>query len=90
MGITALDVLVLTVSALLFRWLYVRKSSHNGLPHPPGPPGLPLVGNLNDVPTDEPHVRYAEWSGQYSEFDFRHGLGMNFINRQLQTPISFD
>ncbi|CAL1715497.1 unnamed protein product [Somion occarium] len=80
MGITALDVLVLTVSALLFRWLYVRKSSHNGLPHPPGPPGLPLVGNLNDVPTDEPHVRYAEWSGQYNSDIIRlNVMGTNII-----------
>lgn len=66
MHITVLDVLVCTVSFLLFRWLQVRKS-RKGLPHPPGPPGLPLVGNINDIPRDEPFVKYVEWGHQYSE-----------------------
>jgi hypothetical protein len=35
------------------------------LPLPPGPKGLPLIGNLLDIPKDKPWETYNEWSKQY-------------------------
>lgn len=37
------------VSAVLLSFLFRRKAS-NRAPLPPGPKGLPLLGNLNDLP----------------------------------------
>ena len=41
---------------------------------PPGPPGLPLVGNVRDIPAPDetPWLKYHEWCREYSESPPRH------------------
>lgn len=34
---------------------------------PPGPPGLPWLGNLFDIPSEREWVKYKEWSEQYGK-----------------------
>ncbi|GAA5824646.1 hypothetical protein JCM11251_005288 [Rhodosporidiobolus azoricus] len=36
-------------------------------PLPPGPPGLPLLGNLFDVPKSRPWIKFEEWTREYGE-----------------------
>ncbi|GAA6017347.1 hypothetical protein JCM10207_005602 [Rhodosporidiobolus poonsookiae] len=43
-------------------------------PLPPGPPGLPIVGNLFDVPKSRPWVKFEEWTREYGDiFTLRLG-----------------
>lgn len=54
----------LAAIAVLVSYIYLRKPS----PTPPGPPGLPLIGNILDFPKKESWKVYLQWGQQYSEF----------------------
>ena len=41
-----------------------------GLPYPPGPPGLPLIGNFFDIPTTFPWLAFTEYSKKYGMINF--------------------
>ncbi|GAA6033612.1 hypothetical protein JCM8097_001483 [Rhodosporidiobolus ruineniae] len=45
--------------------LFARQVRRAPGPLPPGPPGLPLLGNLLDVPKSRPWVKFEEWTRQY-------------------------
>ncbi|TFK25338.1 cytochrome P450 [Coprinopsis marcescibilis] len=47
----------------LFNWAIKRRFQ---LPLPPGPKGLPLVGNLFEMPRDFPWEKYHEWCKEYN------------------------
>jgi hypothetical protein len=36
-----------------------------GLPYPPGPPGLPLIGNTLDIPSKFPWLAFTEYAKKY-------------------------
>ncbi|KAJ3512866.1 hypothetical protein NLJ89_g3273 [Agrocybe chaxingu] len=52
----------LAAIALFASLIYFRKPSRN----PPGPPGLPLIGNILDFPKKESWKGYLEWGRQYN------------------------
>lgn len=33
--------------------------------YPPGPPTLPVVGNLHQIPSKKRHLKFGEWAQQY-------------------------
>ncbi|RXW20871.1 hypothetical protein EST38_g4985 [Candolleomyces aberdarensis] len=43
---------------------YAKRSTAK-LPLPPGPSGLPLIGNVLDIPEEDFCLKYKEWSDQY-------------------------
>lgn len=47
-------------------WRYVIRR-RTALPHPPGPKGLPLVGNLFDIPKKHEWLTYKKYTDQYGE-----------------------
>jgi hypothetical protein len=54
--------------ATCFFYLLIVFRDHRrrrGLPYPPGPSSLPIIGNLLDFPTDMPWRAYAEMSKKY-------------------------
>jgi hypothetical protein len=58
---------LLELSFLLFVFaLFLRlRKRRNGLPLPPGPPGLPIVGNAFDIPFVSMTQTYFGWTKKY-------------------------
>ncbi|KAH9077873.1 cytochrome P450 [Lactarius deliciosus] len=64
--VTAIDCLALsTFLYILFAFLDYRR--RRGFPYPPGPPLLPVIGNLLDVPKLSPWLAYANMSKKYGD-----------------------
>lgn len=58
--------LTLPVCVALPVWFWLRRRQKNALPHPPGPKGYPLIGNVLDFPTGVPLWRgLATMAKQY-------------------------
>ncbi|TDL26388.1 cytochrome P450 [Rickenella mellea] len=50
--------------------LYVRYLNSRARPHaplPPGPKGVMLVGNINDIPPKRQWLKFAEWKSEYGD-----------------------
>jgi hypothetical protein len=61
-----IDILVLVSSIAAF--LAIRDyQKRQGLPYPPGPRSLPLIGNLFDVPKEFSWLTYARLSKKYGK-----------------------
>ncbi|CAL1695170.1 unnamed protein product [Somion occarium] len=61
-------------------WAYLSRTMRDRLRQPPGPPGLPLIGNLKDMPSDEAWLTYIKWSQQYDSGMIRLNVfGTNMI-----------
>ncbi|KAH7884291.1 cytochrome P450 [Phlebopus sp. FC_14] len=55
---------VLSTSALgCFLWS--KKGTRS--PLPPGPPSLPILGNVLDIPSSEPWIAYDKWAKKYGD-----------------------
>lgn len=56
-----------------------NKSLRNGLPLPPGPRGLPLVGNVLDIDISAPWTTYQRWGKQYGGVLYCTLLGQELV-----------
>ena len=59
-----LDILVI-VSSLAAFWAIRDYQRRRGLPYPPGPRPLPLIGNLLDIPKEFSWLTYTELSKKH-------------------------
>lgn len=60
LGLGLLDIGVCTVAALTALSIFLKNKARHK--YPPGPKGLPLLGNVLDLPSNYQWIAYAEWS----------------------------
>ncbi|KAF8225436.1 cytochrome P450 [Tricholoma matsutake] len=76
----------LTIADIFFAFLalyvlekFLRRSSLPPAPLPPGPKGLPLVGNILDMPSEKGWLTFAQWGERWGDICSVTVLGQSFI-----------
>lgn len=71
---TVISISLLCSGALLFTlWKSRARRANRNFP-PPGPSGLPWVGNVFDIDVSQPWVTYQEWGNRYGKWSSSKGL----------------
>ncbi|VDC03997.1 unnamed protein product [Peniophora sp. CBMAI 1063] len=72
-----LDAAAVLVAAYVAKRLFLKPKST--LPLPPGPSGLPVIGNVLDLPQTDPHKAYIQWGQEYGPIMHASALGQHLI-----------
>jgi len=66
------------VGAVVVAYVATRKHS-NKERNPPGPKGLPVVGNILDFPSHQPWFTYGKWREEYGDIVYCNVAGTKII-----------
>ncbi|KAH7922734.1 cytochrome P450 [Leucogyrophana mollusca] len=76
--------------AIITLYVIRRRKQRAGLPFPPGPKPLPLIGNLLDLPLKDEAITYNKWAKQHGDLVYANVLGRHllFVNSpQIATDL---
>jgi len=59
---------VLVMSFCVIVLLRIFRRRRHALPYPPGPKGLPIIGNALDMPSKNPYLTYWQWGKKYGMY----------------------
>ncbi|KAH7931402.1 cytochrome P450 [Leucogyrophana mollusca] len=76
----AVTAVISVIAAAILAQRSARKQANpSSLPLPPGPRGLPLLGNLFDINSARPWLTYTAWSKKYGDIVYSSLLGQDYI-----------
>lgn len=68
---------VVAIAAIVYVAGRLLSRSKSASPLPPGPSGLPIIGNVLDLPQSEPYKAYIQWGHKYGTCDLQlHHLNL--------------
>ncbi|KAI0637904.1 cytochrome P450 [Trametes polyzona] len=73
---TLLDAVALVVGVILLNRLFTKKRQG---PLPPGPKGLPLIGNMLDMPASHEWKTFAQWGERWGDIMSVSFLGQPYV-----------
>ncbi|KAI5860307.1 cytochrome P450 [Durotheca rogersii] len=53
------------VTIMVFLSYGLRRVGRRPKGFPPGPPTLPLIGNIHQIPSERPHLQFQKWAQEY-------------------------
>ncbi|KAJ6561144.1 cytochrome P450 [Mycena vulgaris] len=71
-------ILALGAAALLVTLHYVKPKNKRA-PFPPGPKGLPILGNIADLPQSQPWLTFSQWAKEHGPIVHLRALGKSII-----------
>ncbi|OCH86925.1 cytochrome P450 [Obba rivulosa] len=74
-----LGIVLLTLTACYVLRRYVRISGARSLPCPPGPPTLPVIGNIMDMGPPSAWLKFTEYERTYGNLVYFQGLGKSVL-----------
>lgn len=69
---------LIVIAIIIFQLRNVGRRPKN---YPPGPPTLPIIGNLHQVPQTHPHHQFKKWAEEYGY------VSMGLTSRRKQTEL---
>ncbi|KAG1815024.1 cytochrome P450 [Suillus subaureus] len=83
--VTLLYLCLTGIGVYLMKQVFAKK---NHASYPPGPRGLPLVGNIQDIPHVKPWLTFAEWGKKYGDISHINVLGQHiFVLNSVKTAM---
>ncbi|KAH8600034.1 cytochrome P450 [Bisporella sp. PMI_857] len=61
----AISVIAIVVGIIIITIFKIRKIGQRPSDYPPGPPTLPLIGNLHLMPDKNGHLQFQKWAEEY-------------------------
>jgi hypothetical protein len=72
--VSPMSVLFAAISLIIALWVFRDHPRRGGLPYPPGPRPLPIIGNLLDIPKEFSWLAYARFSEKYGTMPLLPGV----------------
>ncbi|KAJ6503710.1 cytochrome P450 [Mycena sanguinolenta] len=78
---------VFLTAAAGFLAFFMHRFQRRRAPFPPGPPGIPFIGNLFQLPLEQPWIMYESWAKQYGDIVHLTAFGQHIVLLNSESAV---